>query len=93
MSIWDNEGQLARLEKERATKRVQGERLPFDCMNLICRGDRVYCKLGIHLGRAYDGTMPLITVLRGMVTSVCSRCEVYTEDEPFPPSLIRTYQG
>ena len=93
MSIWDNKGLLARLENERDVKRIQGERLPFDCFHLKVRGDRVYCSKGYLLGRAYDGTMSLVMALRGNSISVCNRCEEYTEDEPYLMPNSRTYEG
>lgn len=80
MSIWDNVSLLDELEQQRAIKR-KTDRLTFDCFNLRCKGDRVYCSKGKPLGRAKDGSMILVSVLRGVTSGICRDCEDFASDK------------
>lgn len=81
MSIWDSIESLDKLEQQRAEKRITGGRLTFDCFNLKCKGDRAYCSKGLMLGQAKDGSIALITVLRGITSGACKKCSWFTTDE------------
>ena len=80
MDIWNNKELLDKLEQRRAVKRVTG-RLTFDCLRTRFRGDRVYCSRGKLLGQAIDGSLALITVLRGITSGTCKGCKDYSSDE------------
>lgn len=80
ISIWDNPDMLDRLDKQRAIKRTTG-RLTFDCMNLMCDGDRTRCAKGKLLSRAHDGTLALMMVLRGVTSGTCKDCSDFTTED------------
>ena len=80
MNIWDDVELLEKLEQQRAIKRITG-RLTFDCLNLKCKGDRAYCSKGRLLGQAKDGSLALITVLRGVTSGICKHCKDFVTDE------------
>jgi len=73
MDIWEDD----KLEALRDQARERIGRITFDCFNLKIRGDRAYCSKGYLLGRAKDGTLALITVLRGVTSGVCKDCIDY----------------
>jgi hypothetical protein len=77
MNIWDDTKALDRMEAQRDIARAQGKRLSYDCFNLKCRGDtdRVYCSRGKLLGQSKDGTLLLVSVLRGMTSGACKDCK------------------
>lgn len=81
MSIWDNQESLRKLGELRAGKRARSDRLTFDCFHLKYRDDRAYCDLGKRLGRAQDGFISLLMVLRGMTSGACKNCEDFTTEE------------
>ena len=81
MNIWDNELLLAELEKRRDAKRLQTGSLTFDCLHLKFKGDRAYCVKGKHLGQAGDGSLYLLTVLRGINSSMCKDCKYFITEE------------
>ena len=80
MNVWEDTEQLAKLEEQRALRRLSG-RLTFDCLYLKCKGDRVYCDKGRLLGQSRDGSLALISVLRGITSGSCRGCEDFTTDE------------
>ena len=80
MNIWEDKESLDKLEQVRTVKRKSG-RLTFDCLNLRCKDDRAYCSKGKLLGRAKDGSLDLLTVLRGMTSGTCKGCGDYSSDE------------
>ena len=79
--IWSNTELLDRLERERNLKRIDDRRLTFDCMNLKCKGDRAYCSRGKRLGQSKDGSLYLISVLKGITSGTCRSCEYFTTEE------------
>lgn len=80
-NIWDDAETLAKLEKERDLRRSDGKRLTFDCLNLKCKGDRAYCSKGMRLGQSKDGSMFLVTVLKGITSGACKSCfDFFTEE-------------
>ena len=74
MNIWNDTQLLDKLDAVRSGLRLKGKRLTFDCLNLKCRGERVHCAKGKLLGQARDGSLALITVLRGMTSGACVNC-------------------
>lgn len=80
MSIWEDREALDKLQELRDVKRGS-ERLTFDCFNLKYKEDRVHCARGRKLGTAKDGSLALITVLRGITSSVCKNCNDFVTDE------------
>ena len=78
--IWSQPEALKRLEEERVIKRRVQIRLSFDCFNLKCKGDRAVCSKGYHLGQAKDGSLGLLTVLRGGTSGVCKDCAMFTTE-------------
>jgi len=81
MSIWDNQDLLEELEKRRGYLRARGRRLTFDCLNLKCRDERAYCSRGYCLRISGDGGLTLMTVLRGVTSSVCKNCKEFNTGE------------
>lgn len=79
-NMWDNEPFLDRMEKERAIRKLKGQRLTFDCLNLRFRDDRAVCSLGKHLGQAEDGSLLLVSVLRGVTSGVCKNCKDFNTE-------------
>jgi hypothetical protein len=77
--IWDNTTLLARLEAEREKKVEPDKRFTFNCYHLGWHGDRAYCRKGFMFLNCKDGTMPLISALRGLNSSVCLKCNFYDE--------------
>ena len=77
-NIWSDQGVLGKLEKERDEK--QG-RLTFNCLELRCGGDRAWCSKGHKLGQARDGSLTLISVLRGTTSGTCKGCSEYSTEE------------
>ena len=80
MDIWDNKEMLDKLEAQRAWKR-KVRRLTFDCIHSKVNGRRVHCSKGLVLGQAFDGSVALITVLRGLSSGTCRVCTWYETDE------------
>ena len=76
--IWEDKDALARLENERDRKKG---RLTFNCMKLMCKGDRAFCSLGKRLGQAKDGGMALVSALRGVTSGTCKACKDYEGGE------------
>jgi len=77
--IFINQDELDRLEALREAKRKTG-RLTYDCYNLKTRiGGRVYCSKGRMLGRARDGSLGELSVLRGMTSGTCKGCPDYND--------------
>jgi hypothetical protein len=56
-------------------------RITFDCLSAIVKGDHVVCKLGHPIGRGPEGSMLLLTVLRGRSSLQCKNCPDYEEDD------------
>ena len=81
MNIWNDLKLLERLENQRAIKRQSSIRLTFDCLNLKHRGDRAFCSKGIMLGQAKDGSLSLLAVLKGVISSSCKECKYFVSDE------------
>jgi len=80
MNIWDDKEELDKLEEQRTLKRLT-DRLTFDCLNTVSKGDRVYCSKGRRLGQSRAGSLALITVLRGISSGSCRDCENFTTEE------------
>ncbi len=74
MSVWDNRELLEKLEKKRDSLRYEGKLLTFDCLKLLCLGDRAVCSKGHRLGQARDGSLSLLAVLKGITSTVCKDC-------------------
>ncbi len=68
-------------EKQRNKLQELGKRMTFDCLNTRFKGDRVFCSKGKLLGQAKDGSMGLITVLRGICSGSCKNCEYYNTEK------------
>ena len=81
MNIWDNLTVLDALERQRDELRRRGGRLTFDCMNLASGKDRARCLKGHILGQARDGSLALISVLRGISSGTCKGCGDYNTEE------------
>lgn len=79
-TIWDNPRTLENLEAKRDTLRANGKRLSFDCVHLKCAGERAYCEKGLMLGQARDGSIALISVLRGLTSGSCVKCRWWESD-------------
>ncbi len=77
MTIWHDKDKLDKLEAERNKLRELGKRMTFDCISAIVKGDRVVCSRGKMLGQAGDGSLGLITVLRGACSGSCQNCAYY----------------
>lgn len=77
MDVWNS----IELELMRDEARKKLGRISFDCYNLklspCFKGKRVYCAKGHPLGRAKDGTLDLMFVLRGMLAGACKECGDY----------------
>ena len=71
-----------KLTQMRIQKR-RHRRLTYDCMTAIVQGDSVTCKKGHVLksigGRKTPG-LSLLSVLRGISSSVCKECQDYDEE-------------
>ena len=80
MNIWDNGEMLDRMESERDARRKRMQRITFDCLELKCRGDRAVCSKGLYLGQARDGSMGLVTVLRGVTSGSCLHCSWFRRE-------------
>lgn len=57
----------------------------YQCLNAKVKGDRIYCAKGHPIGRANDGTVPLVSLVRGasLQRTICQDCSDY--DEMGPP--------
>lgn len=64
------------LDKQRENARLKGKHLTYDCFNakIDMIGDRVHCSLGVDLGGSQDGSVPLLSVIRGRTCSACVGC-------------------
>jgi hypothetical protein len=51
----------------------------YMCANARVKGDRIYCAVGKPLGRALDGTLPLVMLMRGapLEIAICQTCHRY----------------
>ena len=79
MDIWNDKKILDKLEEQRNKLRESGKTMTFDCMNTVVKGDRVFCSKGKLLGQARDGSLALVSVLRGICSGSCKNCEYYDE--------------
>ncbi len=79
--IWSNQILLDELEVKRNELRLDGRRLTFDCFSLKCSEDRAVCSRGKILGQAKDGSLALISVLRGIRSGTCKDCEDFITEE------------
>ena len=79
-TIWDNPELLKKLENQRALRRLSGG-LTFDCMRLKCKDNRAFCSEGRRLGQSRDGSMALISVLRGITSGMCRDCRDFITEE------------
>lgn len=76
--IWEKEEFY---EKERAKHRKENGRITYDCFNAQTTGDRVTCKKGKILhSESPDGSIKLLSVLRGRTSSVCKQCRWFDPD-------------
>ncbi len=80
MNIWNDEDKLNKLEEQRNSLRESGKIMTFDCLNTRVKDNRVFCTKGKLLGQAKDGSLDLITVLRGVCSGSCKDCEDYNEE-------------
>jgi len=66
------------LADKRRRARQKGCRLLYDCRyNEVIADGRVSCRRGHILGRANDGTLSLVEVLKGITPAVCKKCGDY----------------
>jgi len=73
------QGEMDRLGVEREFRRRHG-RITFDCFELKSSGKgRVYCSKGRLLGRAKDGSMDELSILRGITSGACKDCPDYND--------------
>ncbi len=80
--LWDNPVNLDKLELSREQTRGRGNQWQtFDCFNAICHSDRVVCRCERRLGPARDGSIALITVLRGRTSGSCLCCDKFSGDK------------
>lgn len=74
---------LAQMRIQKRRNRRQHRRITYDCMNSIVQGDSIICKKGHVLksigGRKTPG-LSLLSVLRGISSSVCKNCQDYDEE-------------
>jgi hypothetical protein len=77
-AIWDYPKALSAFENIRYSRRGEG-RISFDCFMLHCHGNRAFCKLGYTLGTGLDGTIPLVSALRGWTSGVCKVCKNFDD--------------
>lgn len=80
-SVWDDSSLLSTLEKQRDQLKQVGKKMTYECLNAVVSGDRVRCKLGKALGTADDGSVALITVLRGICSGTCKSCMDYNAEK------------
>ena len=81
------EPHASQLEKARGEARARGRHLTYDCFGGIIKltdndkGEniRVYCSRGHLLGMARDGSVALVSVLRGMALGACVQCQDYDD--------------
>ncbi len=69
------------LDVMRYDKRLNGNRLTFDCFNTRERGDRVCCVKHPLSSNTLDEMMPLLAVLRGRTSSRCLKCPDFEGEE------------
>lgn len=80
MTIWDNQKQLVAFGVCRAKARLTKKRLTFDCFKAHSKEARVYCRNGHPLNpKSGDGSMFLISVLKGTTSSQCKNCPDFDE--------------
>ena len=65
------------LEDKRERARGEGRRLVYDCTNNAVYGDRVYCTKECAIGKAEDGSLSLVQVLKGIGPAICQECRDY----------------
>lgn len=63
-------GELERLRQIARSKQF----ITYDCFNAIVKGMKVVCSHGHRLGAARDGSVALLSVLRGRTTMSCAGC-------------------
>ena len=81
MSIWDDEVALKDGEKRREHLRAKGKRLAFDCMELKCKGERGFCRLGKKLSKSKDCSVDMRIILNGTTPEACKKCTQFNPDE------------
>ena len=79
-SVWDRPDVLDSMETQREQRRALNPRQTFDCFNAHVRGDRVVCLKGYHLGASKDGSLYLLSVLKGTTSSECKNCQDFNGD-------------
>ncbi len=79
-NIWDDQDALLFFEKERDKHREDIGRLTFDCFHAKFIGDRVKCDQGFALSRAMDGSLHLLSVLKGRTSTQCKSCSKFDGD-------------
>lgn len=64
------------LEERRAEARTKG-RVLYDCFNAVVIDNRVFCRrehIFLSSGKGKDGSLSLLSVLRGRTSRVCRNC-------------------
>jgi hypothetical protein len=81
-NVWEMPSILDSLEAKRAQRRRRNQQLTFDCFKAHARGDRVICIAGHTLSPvSEDGSMYLMSVLRGTTSSECKNCSDFEGEE------------
>ena len=75
-----NEPEASELAKQRIEAHKK-RRITYDCLHAIVDSDKVKCNKGNDIGTAKDGSMDLVSVLRGRSAKVCQNCKDYDADK------------
>jgi hypothetical protein len=75
----------------KTTTLSRSKRSLYQCFNAHVKDDRIYCSKGYNIGRAKDGTIPLVKLARGapLEPSICQKCADYDEMGPPVPKEER----
>jgi len=68
------------LETRRAELRGR-HRIIYDCRSAIAYGTRVKCRRGHSMSTQANGSLALLSVLRGRSCRFCQTCAYYEDDE------------
>lgn len=80
VDVFFEETVATELSELRAEARGKG-RITYDCMNSAVAGESIICKKGYKLkGKRSDGSLGLLSVLRGHLCSMCRKCNLYDEE-------------
>ena len=78
MNIWNKTEFLEVAERKRAGYKKVDKRMTFDCFNLRCLDDEVYCSRGKTLSKG--GPVSLSRILNGVCFSACKGCSDFNTE-------------